>query len=163
MKHVAYILPILGLLLALFLIPTPVRQDLGWIDSVSGSRKDQTVRRFGPTAAPVVQDSPLARRYRKLGLQWHPDWRNVRGDYVDLFGRNVGHEHGWPAPEIYTLATTEGLQERFLNASSDEEIRQFFRVMTTGTDAEKRAAVDAACEKALTATPTTRLAQKAED
>jgi hypothetical protein len=158
MKRALYILPLLPLF-AFLLYRSSVRQDLGWIDSISGSRKDQTVRRLGPTSAPVIPDSPLAQRYRKLGLQWQPDWRNVKGTYVDLFGRHVGHEHGWPAPEIYTLATTEVLQERFLNASTDEEVRQFFRVMTTGTEAEKKAAVEAACDKALARASSTRPAR----
>ncbi len=72
---------------ACLLVPAHVRQDLGWIDSVSGSRKSQTVWRFGAAPTPVVSESLLAERYRELGLRWEPDWKNVRGTYVDLFGR----------------------------------------------------------------------------
>ncbi len=128
--------------------PTGVRQDLGWIDSISGSRKSQTVWRLGRSSSPVVSESLLAARYRKLGLQWEPDWRNVKGTYVDIFGRSVGSAHG-SAPEIYSF--NSDLQEWFLAASSDDEVRVFFRVISSGSDAEQKAAVEAAGEKALNA------------
>ena len=134
---------------AAFFIPTNVRQDLGWIDSISGSQKSQTVWRFGKTSTPVLSESLLAARYRKLGLQWEPDWKNVRGTYIDVFGRSVGHSHGWPAPEIYSFATSADLQRSYLAASSDDDVRELFRVMSSGTEQEKKAAVEAACNKAL--------------
>jgi hypothetical protein len=51
------------------------------------------------------------------------------------------------APEIYTLDAD--LQRSFLKAASDEEVRGFFRVMSGGGGAEKKAAVAGACEKGL--------------
>ncbi len=131
-------------------IPTRVhvRQDLGWIDSIGGSQKRQTVWGSGAESAPVVSESLLAARYRKLGLQWEPDWENVKGTYVDLFGRHVGSAHG-SAPEIYSFALSPDLQQSYLAASSDDEVRELFRVMSSGTEAEKKSAVEAACNKAL--------------
>ena len=137
------------LIAALLLIPMNVRQDLGWIDAISGSQRSQTVWRFGPASTPAVSESLLAARYRRLGLKWEPAWKNVKGTYIDLFGRNVGHAHGWPAPEIYSFALSPDLQRSYLAASSDEQIREFFRVMSSGTEDEKKAAVEAACNKAL--------------
>ena len=134
---------------AFLLVPTHVRQDLGWVDSVSGSQKSQTVWRFGASSTPVVSESLLATRYRELGLRWEPDWKNVRGTYADLFGRRVGSAHDWPAPEIYTFATSPGLQRSYLAASSDDEVREFFRVMSGGTGEQQKAAVEAACDRAL--------------
>jgi hypothetical protein len=136
---------------AVLFIPTGihVRQDLGWIDSISGSQKRQRVWRVGAASTPAVTESLLAARYRKLGLQWEPDWKNVKGTYIDAFGRSVGHAHGWPAPEIYSLALNRDLQQSYLAASSDDDVREFFRIMSSGTDEEKKAAVEAACDKAL--------------
>jgi hypothetical protein len=141
---------IIGIVLtgAFLLIPHHVRQDLGWVDSIGGSRKSQTVWRYGAPTAPVLTESPLAERYRALGLQWEPDWKSVKGTYVDVFGRSVGHEHGF-APEIYSLAMHPDLQRAFLAKSSDDDVRAFFRVMLSGSEAEKKAAVEAACDKAL--------------
>ena len=136
-----------GLLLA----SSRVRQDRGWIDSISGSQKRQTVWRFGMASAPVVLESPLAARYRKLGLQWEPDWKNVKGTYFDLFGRNKGSAHGWPAPEIYSFALNPDLQHLYLDASSDGDVQEFFRTMSTGTEEEKKAAVEVAFNTALSA------------
>lgn len=62
------------------LLTTPVRQDLGWIDSVSGSRKSQVAWLRGWSTTPVVTESPLAARFRQLGLTWEPDWRKVALD-----------------------------------------------------------------------------------
>lgn len=125
-----------------------VRQDLGWIDAISGSKKMQTEWRFGLRTTPVITESPLARRYRKLGLKWTFDWRNVKGTYIDSFGRSVGHSHG-SAPEIYSLAAHPELQRAWLAVSSDDEVRELFRIMTTGTVNEQRIAIEAVAEKAL--------------
>ena len=147
MRRTLYILAAVAALAAL-LLGTSVRQELGWVDRVSGSRKSQTAWRFGWSSSPVVTESPLAARYRQLGLRWQPDWRNVHGTYHDAFGRSVGHAHG-SAPAIYHLAMDPALQAAFLAGSSDGEVRAFFRVMSDGTEAEQEAAVEAAYEKAL--------------
>ena len=149
MKRFWIILAVVVIVALLFIPGTHVRQDLGWIDSISGSQKSQTVWRSGAESTPVVSESLLAARYRKLGLQWEPDWKNVKGTYLDIFGRNVGHAHGWPAPEIYSFALSPDLQQSYLAASSDQEVREFFRVMSSATEDEKKAAVEAACNKAL--------------
>ncbi len=135
-------------LAAFLLIPTNVRQDLGWIDSISGSQKSQTVWRFGAASTPIVSESLLAARYRKLGLKWEPDWKNVKGTYIDVFGRHVGSGHG-SAPEIYSFALSPDLQQSYLAPSSDDDVREFLRVLSSGTEEEKKAAVEAACNKAL--------------
>jgi len=143
--------------LAALVVPTPlyVRQDLGWIDAISGSQKSQTVWRVGETSPPIVSDSLLAERYRTLGLKWEPDWRDVRGTYLNVFGRSVGRAHG-SAPEIYNFAFSQDLQRSYLAASSDAELHKFFRIMSTGTEAEKKVAVETACNKALSEYATTR-------
>lgn len=119
-----------------------IRQELGWIDSVSGSRKEQTVWRFGWSTNPVVIVSPLETRFRELGLRWQPNWCNVKGTYKNVFGANRGSGHG-PAPEVYYLAFHPEVQQAFIQASTDDELRAFFRVMSTGTEAEQRSAVEA--------------------
>ncbi|HEV2296231.1 MAG TPA: hypothetical protein VGR35_20470 [Tepidisphaeraceae bacterium] len=82
-------------------------------------------------------------------MKWEPDWKNVKGTYVDAFGRHVGSAHGWPAPEIYSFALSPDMQQSYLAASSDEEVRELFRVMSSGTEEQKKAAVEAACNRAL--------------
>lgn len=149
MKRVFLILAFAVVVALLFsLTGMHVRQDLGWIDSISGSQKRQTVWRIGAVSSPVVSESPLAARYRTLGLKWEPDWKNVQGTYVDVFGHRVGSGHGF-APEIYSFAVLPNLEESFLAASSDDDVREFFHVMSSGTEQEKKAAVEAASNKAL--------------
>jgi hypothetical protein len=153
MRH-TWIILLVVIVAALLLSSTHVRQNLGWMDSISGTQKSQTVWRFGVASAPAVSESPLAARYRKLGLTWQPDWRNVKGTYVSLFGRHIGSGHG-PAPMIYPLASAD-VQQSYLAASSDDDIREFFRVMSSGTEQEQKAAVEAACDKALGESAATR-------
>ena len=150
MKRPWYILIAIVISAAVLMAVTVhVRRDLGWVDSVSGSHKSQTVWRFGGPSTLVVSDTPLAERYRKLGLRWEADWRNVQGTSVSLFGRVLGRGHG-PAPEIYRFKDPN-LQRWYLAAASDDDVRALFRVMSGGTEAEQKAAVDAACERAFNA------------
>ena len=47
------------------------------------------------------------------------------------------------------MALDRDLQQSYLAASSDDDVRAFFGIMSGGTDGEKKAAVEAACDKAL--------------
>jgi hypothetical protein len=123
-----------------------VRQEFGWIDTVSGSKKSQTITRLGATLPPVIAVSPLETKFHDLGLVWQPDWRNVRSSAIPLFGRSHSLGHG-RAPAILTLAGLPDIQRYFIDHSSDDEIREFFRVMTSGTEAEQDAAIDVLCNK----------------
>lgn len=147
MKKVLIIFAVLTVAAVIFIpISSNYRRDLGWVDSISGSRKSQTVWQSGKETTPVIVDSPLAEKYRELGLIWQPDWKNIRGTSYDVFGRVTGHGHG-SAPEIYPLEF--GLQKLFIAASSDDEIRIFFRIMSSDSETDRKAAVDCACQKAL--------------
>lgn len=141
------------------LIPARIRQDRGWIDSISGSQMSQTVWVFGAKSTPVLSELLLAARYRKLGLQWNPDWKSVRGTSINVLGRAVGSAHGL-APEIYSLAVHPDLQQSYLAAASDEEVCEFFRIMSSGTEQEKKAAVAAAQDRVLGKAGTTQPADK---
>lgn len=52
------------------------------------------------------------------------------------------------APAIYELGP---VQQSFVDASTDAEILAFVTIMQTGTEAEQKAAVEAACDKGLEA------------
>ena len=123
-----------------------VRSEFGWIDSVSGSRKSQTITRWGSVLPPVIAVSPLARKFSNLGLVWQPDWRNVRSSAIPLIGRSYSLGHG-SAPTIYDLSFHNEVQQYFIDHSSDEEIRAFFSVMITGTDLQQKVAIEAMFNK----------------
>lgn len=128
--------------------PMHIRQELGWIDAISGSQKSQTLWRIGGASQPIVLDSLLGHRLKELGLTWEPDWRNTKGTYIDAFGRSVGSGHG-AAPEIYTLALNTELQRAYLDNATDSDIRELFRVMSSGTTTEKEAKLETICSRAL--------------
>jgi hypothetical protein len=125
-----------------------MRQECTWVDAVSGSTRRQTLWRPGFASEPVVTVSPLETRFGELGLVWTHDWRQVRGNYQTLWGGNTGSAHG-PAPLIYDLAASPNLQEALIASSSDEELRELFRVLTEGTRDKQEIVIAAACRKAL--------------
>jgi hypothetical protein len=90
-----------------------------------------------------VEVSPLEQRLRRMGVTWVADWRCLSDVHYSLFDWSRGCG---PAPAIYFLRSE---MKAFVDASSDQEIREFVRVMQTGTEAEQRAAVEAAEEKGL--------------
>src|SRR4051812_39661332 len=79
-------------------LTTPVREDLGWMDALSGTYQTQTVWLSRYPTTPVVTPSPIELRLRKIGVTWRPDWRNVKGTSRDLLGRRLGREHGSAPP-----------------------------------------------------------------
>lgn len=130
-------------------IAGPAGIDLGWVDAVTGSYKSRTDRLWGWRKSPEqVTPSPLALRLRRMGVATQPDWRNIKGTYRDLSGRQIGSGHGWGPP----IKSFRGeLQQWWVDASTDAEILEFVRVMQNGTEDQQRAAVDAAARKGLAA------------
>lgn len=98
--------------------------------------------------SPQIVEGPLAARYRLLGLSWTPDWQNIRGTLVNIWGRSVGHGHG-TAPQMYSLSSIE-LQQRYVDIATDDEILTLFRLMSRGTNDEQKVAIDAAAERIFT-------------
>jgi hypothetical protein len=124
-----------------------VRRVESRIDAVTGSMTWKTVWLFGITSGPRVDVSPLETRLKTSGIAWTPSWRGLHNTYRNAFGRAICYECG-SAPPIYQLRPV--LQE-FAAASTDAELREFVRVMQSGTEAEQEAAVNAAAEKELQA------------
>ena len=123
----------------------PVRRDEDVIDAVTGSMARKTVWLGCLTSGPKVDVSPLERRLKSAGVTWTPDPRFLHNTHRTASGHARGFECGM-APPMYTLRP---LLKDFVGASSDAELAAFVRVLQSGTDAERRAAVDAAADKAL--------------
>jgi hypothetical protein len=136
--------PVLGV--AMFVLPfVSVRQTRSRMDAVTGSMEWQTTWPLGLTAGPKVDVSPVECRRRKMGVQWTPDWRFLHNTHRTILGSPTVYECGL-APPIHQL---HSVLAQFVESSTDDEIRAFVGVMQQGADAEKRAAVETACDKAL--------------
>jgi hypothetical protein len=131
------------LLLALAAPTVSVRQVESRMDAVTGSMTSRTVWVFGITSGPRVEVSPLETRLKRSGITWSPAWRFLHNTHRNIFDAATCHECG-SAPAIYQLRPW--LKE-FAAGSTDAELREFVRVMESGTEAEQRAAVDAAGDK----------------
>jgi hypothetical protein len=127
------------------LASAPVRRVESRVDGVTGSMRWTTVWFGWVTSGPRTDVSPLETYLCGNGVRWTPQWHTLHNTHRNLFGGATCYECG-PAPPIYSLRSC--LQE-FVAASSHDEIRQFVRVMESGTEAEQAAAVDAADNKAL--------------
>ena len=117
------------------------------MDAVTGSMTWKTVWLFGITSGPRVDVSPLETRLKKNGITWTPSWQFLHNTHRTVLGNATCYECG-SAPPIYQLRP---VVKEFAAASTDAELREFVRVMQSGTDAEQEAAVDAAGEKGLQA------------
>lgn len=128
------------------LLPTiTFRRIHGRTDAVTGSMECRTEWPLGVMSAPVVTPSPLETRMVRMGILWQRDWRVIHRTGYSVLGHFTGGSCG-RAPPIYTL---NNLQSPFVAASSDGDVRGFVRTMQDGTEAEQRAAVDAAADPAL--------------
>jgi len=135
-----------GVLLGVFFLTSaPVRQVESRVDGVTGSMTWKTVWFIGLTSGPRKDVSPLEARLVQAGVPWTPRWHTLHNTHRTLFGRATCYGCG-SAPAIYPLRSC--LQE-FVDASSEDQIRAFVRVMESGTEDEQRAAVEAAERKAF--------------
>jgi hypothetical protein len=148
----ALITTVIFLALVLSLPAITVRQIESRVDTVTGSMSWKTVWLFGFTSGPRVDMSPLELRLKNAGVQWTPSWHFLHNTHRNLLGGATCHECG-SAPPIYRLRPLLG---QFAAASTNTELREFVRVMQTGTEAEQKATVDAAVEKGLQSVPAER-------
>lgn len=122
-----------------------VRQVESRMDAVTGSMTWKTVWLFGISSGPRVDVSPLEVRLKRSGIPWTPSWRLLHITHWSLLGVRM-YECG-STPPIYQLPRP--VLEQFTAASTDAELREFVRVMQSGTEEEPREAVEAAGEKGL--------------
>jgi hypothetical protein len=139
---------IAAVLLLLVVAPTvAVRQVESRMDAVTGSMTWKTAWLFGITSGPRLDVSPLETRLKSSGIPWTPSWQFLHNTHRNVFGSATCYECG-SAPAIYHLRP---VLKEFAAASSDAELREFVRVLQSGTEAEQKAAVEAAAKKGLQA------------
>lgn len=121
-----------------------VREERERVDAVTGSQERETIWMFGWTAGPQIEKSPLERRLLEADIPWRPEWRFTHGTHRALLGNATCYSRG-SVPPIYWLSNC---QEPFVEASTDDEIRQFIHTMQSGSEQERHVAVAKANEKA---------------
>lgn len=139
---------VVAVLLLFVCAPTvAVKQVESRIDAVTGSMTWKTVWLFGITSGPRLDVSPLETRLKSSGIAWTPSWKFLHNTHRTILGSATCYECG-AAPAIYQLRP---VLKKLTDASTDAELREFVRIMQSGTDAEQKAAVEAAAEKGLKA------------
>jgi hypothetical protein len=129
--------------LVIILPAVTVRQFEKRIDPVTGSMRSNTVWLFGITSGPRVDVSPLEKRLKSSGIAWTPSWQFLHNTHLNVFGNATLRECGI-APQIHQLRP---VLKEFAAASTDAELREFVRILQSGTESEQKSAVDAAAEK----------------
>lgn len=142
-----WMLPVAVVLLALATATVPVRYVESRMDAVTGSMTWKSVWLSGITSGSRVDVSPLETRLTGSGIAWTPSWKFLHRTHRSVGGIATCYECG-SAPPIYQLLP---VLKEFAAASTDAELREFVRVMQSGTDAQKKAAVEAASKKGLQA------------
>lgn len=124
-----------------------VRKVESRIDEVTGSMSWENVWIFGITSGPRITPSSLETRLKQSGISWTPRWHTLHNTHRNIFGSALRYDCS-SAPPIFEIRLV--LRE-FATTCTDDDLREFVRVMQSGTESEQKAAVDAANEKALTA------------
>ena len=134
----------LAIVVALLLLATlvPYRNDLGWIDPVTGSARFQTRRFLVPTST-IVHRSAIEDWIVRREGRYEANWKPIFDTSSKLLGRC--RACGMP-PESYEVGLFD---KTFVRDSSDAEISKFVQIMRHGTKSERRNAVDALGEKVL--------------
>jgi hypothetical protein len=113
------------------------------MDGVTGSTQSQTVWPLGIPFGPRLDPSPLELRLGRMGASWNRSWFGLRDTEYTIWGSNRGCS---TSPPIYQLRP---VMKQFVDASTDDELRDFVAVMQTGAGAQQAAAIDAAAQKGL--------------
>lgn len=147
LPHVSIRLVLVALLgLAVVGLPfVSVRQTRSRMDAVTGSMEWQTTWPLGITWGPRVTPSPLELRLRQRGIPWTRDWQFLHNTHRILIGTATCYECG-SAPAIYQL---KPVLQQYADRATDTELREFVRVMRSGTKDQRDAAVRAAADEAL--------------
>ena len=103
----------------------------------------KTVWLYRITYGPHLVVSPLEKRLKNSGIAWTPSWQFVNETHRNIFGQ-VTYRGCGLAPPIYEL---DPALEDFATTATDAELREFVRVMQSGTDTQRKAAVEAALDK----------------
>lgn len=125
-----------------------VREEVTWIDTVTGSTQQQAIWCIGSRSAEHVEPSPIARWVIDHEGSIDYRWKVTSDTSVTLWGRPVMFACD-TAPPIYGFPTN--LMPHFIASSTDDEIRNFIKTMQSGTRANQSAAVIAAIDQALNA------------
>jgi hypothetical protein len=134
---------------ALLLPGISVRQVESRIDTVTGSVTWTTTWPLGIHGGTRTAVSPLEARLKAAGIPWTPDPRFIHNTHRNVFGGAIKYECS-SAPPVYSLRP---MLHAFCACATDGELREFVRVMQSGSDAQQRAAVDAAADRALAPPP----------
>jgi len=116
----------------------------GWMDAVTGSSTQERVWLFGLTTGPRKTESILERRLTERGIPWSPRWTFLHRTLCSLLMKS--YQCG-DAPPIYSLNSFLELDPTF--PWTDDELREFVRVMQSGSDEEQERAVQAVIERVI--------------
>jgi hypothetical protein len=126
------------------LVLIPTRSDTTWVDPVTGSVKRQASWLIYQRT-PVVEPSALERWIIRREGSHVPTWEHVSTSSWNCYGLpesvSLGHQ-------MMNRLHAGERNDRFVRASTDEQLARFVQVLRTGSRAEREEAILAACELA---------------
>jgi hypothetical protein len=121
-----------------------VHDDYGWVDPITGSKKQQTVWLWFIHMSPEIRHSPVEERLSQMGIQRQPNCQFLY-ETQHRWTQTIFNDGSNPPMNGIPFEVLAG----FTKASSDDDIRKFAHTLETGTEDEQRATVDAAGEKGI--------------
>jgi hypothetical protein len=124
-------------------LSTSVRTVSYWMDPETRAVKMQT-EWLGYKLSPVVTETALDQRLAVMGIAHTHTWQFCS----EAESKALGTVRGCGiAPKIMQCPPQMLLD--FVDHASDSEVKQFVQTMSSGTDAQQQAAIDAAADRAL--------------
>ncbi len=126
-RIIVIVVLVVGLAILLLSFVVPVQREMGWVDAVTRSTKDQTYVTFGfefemaplMKTTPIVEPSPLADWLARQDGEVKYEWRHVNGTLKTIWGTPVGWGHGSAPPILFFHPV---LLEQFVKSSSDDDL-----------------------------------------
>jgi hypothetical protein len=120
----------------------PVRRVVNDIDAVAGSTREQTSW-LGVRGVAIVSTSPLETRLKSAKIDYRPDWHTLSDYEYSVLGFRNSRGHG-TAPPVHAIYRW---LDRWVATATEDELRNYVRIMQTGTETEQRAVVQAMIDR----------------
>ena len=112
-------------------------------DCVTGSTRTKTERAFGLIRYERIEPSRLENALRQRQIAWTPQWQLIS----QIEYRMVSVARGCTsAPPIHSMSP---VMSQWADTKSDAELRDFVTTMTSGTEAQQKATMDASVAEVL--------------
>jgi hypothetical protein len=121
------------------------RTEITWVDPLSGTIKQESVRWFGLSRTTVLKTTALEAWQRRRRPDYSPTWQFVHSTGYDVWGRPLLFACG-DAPPLYLF---HSVLDRFVEQATDDDLSHFNDLLNQGDVRQIEAALEKAVEQSF--------------